>query len=41
MVDLDKLPGWLQFDRANLHSEDEVKEAMDNETFEMLSDSGR
>lgn len=39
MVDLDKLPGWLQFDRQTF-LEDEVKEAMDNETFEMLSDSG-
>jgi len=39
MVDLDKLPGWLEFDRETF-IQDEVKEAMDNETFEMLSDSG-
>ena len=38
MVDLDKLPGWLQFDRQTF-LEDEVKEAMDRGTFEMLSES--
>ena len=39
MVDLDKLPGWLEFDRETF-IQDEVKEAMDNETFEILSNSG-
>jgi hypothetical protein len=38
MVDLDKLPGWLQFDRDTF-IQDEVKEAMDRGTFEMLSES--
>jgi len=39
VVDLDKLPGWLEFDRETF-IQDEVKEAMDNETFDMLSDGG-
>jgi len=39
MLDVDKLPGWLEFDRETF-IQDEVKEAMDNETFEMLSDGG-
>jgi len=37
-VDLDKLPGWLQFDRDTF-IQDEVQEAMDRGTFEMLSES--
>jgi len=37
-VDLDKLPGWLQFDRDTF-IQDEVQEAMERGTFEMLSES--
>ena len=38
LVDLDKLPGWLQFDRDTF-IQDEVKEAMERGTSEMLSES--
>jgi len=38
MVDLDKLPGWLEFDRETF-IQDVVKEAMDRGNFEMLSES--
>ena len=39
MVDLDKLPPWLQFD-SETFLQNEVDDTMENESFEILSDSG-